>query len=88
MKTPQHQHSSFASQWAVDDLLELSDIQSLNKKEQFELGELEWLADIGLFGDQLPQEALAHTDLPMPLKKPRIEIPDDDDEYFMVPDLG
>ncbi|KAE8728094.1 B-box zinc finger protein 24 [Hibiscus syriacus] len=107
MKMPAPQQSSFASSWAVDDLLELSDIQSLNKKEQNELGELEWLADIGLFGDQLPPEVLAPAEVPqlpilqsnnpnlyrptrhsLPLKKPRIEIPDDDDEYFTVPDLG
>ncbi|MBA0801230.1 hypothetical protein Gohar_011607, partial [Gossypium harknessii] len=108
MKMPAHQqHSSFSSPWAVDDLLELSDIQSLNKKEHSELGELEWLADIGLFGDQLPQEALAAAEVPqlpisqssctnlyrptkysMALKKPRIETPDEDDEFFTVPDLG
>ncbi|KAE8717576.1 B-box zinc finger protein 24 [Hibiscus syriacus] len=104
MKMPPPRHSTSASSWAVDDLLELSDIQSLNKNE---LGELEWLEDIGLFGDQLPQEVLAPAEVPqlpisqsnnpnlyrptrhyVPLKKPRIEIPDDDDEYFTVPDLG
>ncbi|KAE8701863.1 putative Leucine-rich repeat (LRR) family protein [Hibiscus syriacus] len=83
MKTPQHQHSSFASQWAVDDLLELSDIQSLNKEA---LAQAEIL--------QLPIPHSNNTKLyrptkySMPLKKPRIEIPNDDDEYFMVPDLG
>lgn len=77
------------------------------QKEQFELGEFEWLADTGLFGEQLPQEALAAAEVPqlpispsvnvasyrptksnMPYKKARIEISDEDDEYFTVPDLG
>lgn len=77
------------------------------QKEQSELGELEWLADIDLFGDQLPQEALSAAEVPqlpipqssntnlyrptkysVPLKKPRIETPDEDDEFFTVPDLG
>ncbi|OMP00015.1 Zinc finger, B-box [Corchorus olitorius] len=109
MKVPAQQHSSFASSWAVDDLLQFSDIESTDKKDQLELGELEWLADMGLFGDQMaPQEALAAAEVPqlpvvpqssninsyrptkysMPLKKPRLEIPDDDDEFFTVPDLG
>ncbi|KAJ6371815.1 hypothetical protein OIU77_002186 [Salix suchowensis] len=67
----------------------------------------EWLADMGLFGEQLPQETLAAAEVPqlpisppananthrptkfsMPHKKPRIEISDDDDEFFTVPDLG
>ncbi|XP_021290466.1 B-box zinc finger protein 24 [Herrania umbratica] len=108
MKMPAQQQSNFTSSWAVDDLLQFSDIESPEKKEQLELGELEWLADIGLFGEQLSQEALAAAEVPqlpipqsgnfnscrptkysMPLKKPRIEIPeDDDDEFFTVPDLG
>lgn len=77
------------------------------QKEQVEFGELEWLADMGLFSEQVPQEGLAAAEVPqlpisnsssvssfrpmkssMPHKKPRIEIPDDDDEYFTVPDLG
>ena len=77
------------------------------QKEHLELGEFEWLAEMGLFGEQLPQEALAAAEVPqlpipqlsnfnsyrptkhsMPLKKPRIENPDDDDEFFTVPDLG
>ncbi|XWS13211.1 hypothetical protein CRYUN_Cryun36dG0018100 [Craigia yunnanensis] len=107
MKIPAQQQSSFASSWAVDDLLQFSDIESSDKKEHLELGEFEWLAEMGLFGEQLPQEALAAAEVPqlpipqssnfnsyrptkhsMPLKKPRIEIPDDDDEFFTVPDLG
>ncbi|XVF37686.1 hypothetical protein REPUB_Repub20aG0031100 [Reevesia pubescens] len=107
MKMPAQQQSSFAASWAVDDLLQFSDIESPDKKEHLELGEFEWLADMGLFGDQLPQEALAAAEVPqlpiqqssnfnsyrptkqsMPFKKPRLEIPDDDDEFFTVPDLG
>ncbi|XP_022733272.1 B-box zinc finger protein 24-like [Durio zibethinus] len=108
MKLPPQQQSSFPSSWSVDDLLQFSDIESPDKKEHLELGELEWLADMGLFGEQLPQEALAAAQVPqlpvpqssnfnnscrptnhfMPLKKPRIEIPDDDDEFSTVPDLG
>ncbi|XWS35288.1 hypothetical protein CRYUN_Cryun21dG0113100 [Craigia yunnanensis] len=98
MKMPALQQSSFASSWAVDDLLQFSDIESPDKKEYLDLGELEWLADMGLFVEQLPQEALAAAEVPqlpipqssnfnsyrptkhsMPHKKPRIEIPDDDD---------
>ncbi|KAJ4822677.1 B-box zinc finger protein 25 [Turnera subulata] len=107
VKLPVQQTSSFANSWAVDDLLQFSDFESNDKKEQLELGEFEWLADMGLFGDQLPQEALAAAEVPqlpvsapsntisyrptksnVPYKKPRIEIPEDDDEYFTVPDLG
>ncbi|XP_059654621.1 B-box zinc finger protein 24 [Cornus florida] len=109
MKTPSQQASGFTSppSWAVDDLLQFSDFESTDKKEQLEFGELEWFTDMGLFGEQVPQKALAAAEVPqlpisqssnatsyrptkfsMPNKKPRIEIPDDDDEYFTVPDLG
>ncbi|CAI0397064.1 unnamed protein product [Linum tenue] len=105
---PQHQ-SSFSSPWGVDDLLHFSDFGSpADKKEQLQLGEFEWLTDMGLFGDQLTDEALAAAEVPqlpvsptvsvtsyrppkssMPYKKPRLEIPDEDDELnFMVPDIG
>ncbi|GFY81404.1 B-box zinc finger family protein [Actinidia rufa] len=108
MKMPTHQASTFASaSWVVDDLLQFSDFESSDKKEQLEFGELEWFTDIGLFGEQVPQEGLAPAEVPqlpvshfsnatsyrqtkfnMPNKKPRIEISDEDDEYFTVPDLG
>ncbi|KAJ6734232.1 B-BOX ZINC FINGER PROTEIN 22 [Salix purpurea] len=108
MKIPAQQTSSFATSWAVDDLLQFSEFESsTDKKEHLELGEFEWLTDMGLFGEQLPQEALAAAEVPqlpisppananthrptkfsMPHKKPRIEISDDDDEFFTVPDLG
>ncbi|KAB2622902.1 COL domain class transcription factor [Pyrus ussuriensis x Pyrus communis] len=101
------QASGISSPWGVDDLLQLSDFESSDKKDSLEFGELEWIADMGIFGDQFPQEAPAAAEVPQlpvpqssnltsyrppksssPHKKPRIEIPDDDDEYFTVPDLG
>ncbi|XP_010268200.1 PREDICTED: B-box zinc finger protein 24-like isoform X1 [Nelumbo nucifera] len=108
MKIPSPQPSTFASPpWAVDDLLQFSDFEPSDKqKESVEFGELEWFTDIGLFGEQVPQETLAAAEVPqlpvlqpsnatlyrptkphMPLKKPRIEI-SDDEEFFTVPDLG
>ncbi|KAL2485393.1 B-box zinc finger protein 25 [Abeliophyllum distichum] len=94
--------------WVIDELLQFLDCESSKKKEQLELGELEWLTDNNLFGEQVGQEALAAAEVPqlqvsqpsdgtsykpakfyMPHKKPRLEIPDDDDEeFFTVPDLG
>lgn len=104
VKTPHQQLSISTSPWGVDDLLQLTDFESSDKKEQLEFGELEWLADMGLFSDHVPQEAAEVPQLPMPQssnytssrtskfnvshKKPRIEIPDDDEEHFTVPDLG
>ncbi|KAL0456253.1 UNVERIFIED_CONTAM: B-box zinc finger protein 24 [Sesamum latifolium] len=109
LKTPsQHVSGITSPSWAVDDLLQFSEYESSDKKEQLEFNELEWLTDINLFGEQVPQEALAAAEVPqLPVsppsnmasyrpakfytahKKPRIEVPDDDDEeYFTVPDLG
>ncbi|CAA3023340.1 B-box zinc finger protein 24-like [Olea europaea var. sylvestris] len=109
MKTTVQQPSNITSpSWAIDDLLQFSDSESSKKKEQLELGELEWLTDMNLFGEQVGQEALAAAEVPqlpvsqpshgtsykqakfyMPYKKPRLEIPEDDDnEFFTVPDLG
>lgn len=34
------------------------------QKGALELGEFEWLADMGLFGEQVPQEALAAAEVP------------------------
>ncbi|XP_061993066.1 B-box zinc finger protein 24 [Rosa rugosa] len=106
-KVPTPHASLISSPWGVDDLLQLSDFESSDKKESLEFGELEWIADMSLFGEQFPQEALAAAEVPQlpvsqssnytsyrppksnsPYKKPRIEIPDDDDEHFTVPDLG
>ncbi|XP_065867913.1 B-box zinc finger protein 24-like [Euphorbia lathyris] len=108
-KLPVQQSSNVSSPWP--DLLEFSDFeQSTDKqKEHLELGEFQWLADMGLFNEEVPQEALAAAEVPqlyMPPavnvssykpnkfnmsnsnKKARIEISDEDDEFFTVPDLG
>ncbi|PWA62457.1 toll/interleukin-1 receptor (TIR) domain-containing protein [Artemisia annua] len=51
VKTPTHQISRYNSpQWAVDDLLQFSDFESSDK--QLEFGELEWLTNYGVFGDE------------------------------------
>ncbi|KAK7257880.1 hypothetical protein RIF29_32176 [Crotalaria pallida] len=63
-KIPPQQVPSFTSSFSVDELLELTDFESPNKKETLEFGELEWLADDGLFGEQFPQEALAAAEVP------------------------
>uniref|UniRef100_A0A6N2MSL7 B box-type domain-containing protein n=1 Tax=Salix viminalis TaxID=40686 RepID=A0A6N2MSL7_SALVM len=63
----------FGSSWAVDDFLQFSDFEeSTDKKEQLGMGgEFDWLADMGLFGDQLPQEALAAAEVPqLPISPP------------------
>lgn len=105
--TSQPQQNFLHPSWAVDDLLHFSDEEPNSKKEWF--GDLEWDADIGLFGEQVPQaqeEALTGAEVPqLPIttpsngtlykatkstlshKKPRIEI-SDDEEFFIVPDLG
>lgn len=68
------------------------------QKEQLEFGELEWLKDIGLFGEhEVPELSVSpqpsHANMNksakfyMPHKKARIDVPDDD-EFFTVPDLG
>ncbi|KAF2300240.1 hypothetical protein GH714_010937 [Hevea brasiliensis] len=81
--------------------------QSIQLKEHLEFGEFQWLADVGLFSEQLPQEAPAAAEVPqltvppsvnvtsyrasksnMPNKKPRIEVCNEDEEFFTVPDLG
>ncbi|KAL3502413.1 hypothetical protein ACH5RR_036862 [Cinchona calisaya] len=107
-KTPAQLLSSMTSpSWAVDDLLQFSDYDSSDKKEQLEFGELEWFSDIGLFGEKVAEEALSAAEVPqlpvpqssnatsyktpklyMPHKKPRIELEDDEEEYFIVPDFG
>lgn len=77
------------------------------QKEQLEFNELDWLSDIGLFGEQACPESLSAAEVPQlptsqssnyitfrqpksysPHKKARIEVPDDDEEFFTVPDLG
>ncbi|XP_022145239.1 B-box zinc finger protein 24-like isoform X1 [Momordica charantia] len=64
-KMPSQQVPNFTSPWAVDDFLHFSDLESSDKqKEHLEFGELEWLAEMGLFGEQVPQEALAAAEVP------------------------
>ncbi|KAL6582113.1 hypothetical protein OROMI_006127 [Orobanche minor] len=56
--------------WAVDELLQLSDYESTDKKEQLEFNELEWLTNINLFGGQVSEEALAAAEVPqLPLSQ-------------------
>ncbi|XP_066343163.1 B-box zinc finger protein 24-like isoform X1 [Miscanthus floridulus] len=95
--------------WAVEDLLQLSDYESSDKKDS-PLGfkELEWFADIDLFHAHSPAktttaEVPEFFASPQPAsnagfyktngvarqsKKPRMEVPEDDEDYFIVPDLG
>ncbi|KAL3366939.1 hypothetical protein AABB24_011585 [Solanum stoloniferum] len=101
LKMPPQQLSGITSpSWPVDDLLGFPDYESSDKKDLLELGEFEWLGGIDLFGEQtaaevpelsVPQSSNTNiyrtTKYQMPYKKPRFEIPDED-EYFTVPDLG
>uniref|UniRef100_A0A1J3H5Y6 B-box zinc finger protein 25 n=1 Tax=Noccaea caerulescens TaxID=107243 RepID=A0A1J3H5Y6_NOCCA len=112
-KPPTQQSAAAPSPpWAGDEFFRYSDLDCSNKqKEQLDLGELDWLAEMGFFGDQPGQEALPAAEVPelsvshmahvhssysRPIKsnvsnkKPRLEIPydDDDEDYFLVPDLG
>ncbi|KAL2230412.1 B-box zinc finger protein 24 [Sesamum indicum] len=72
LKTPsQHVSGITSPSWAVDDLLQFSEYESSDKKEQLEFNELEWLTDINLFGEQVPQEALAAAEVPqLPVSPP------------------
>ncbi|KAL0432953.1 UNVERIFIED_CONTAM: hypothetical protein Slati_2629600 [Sesamum latifolium] len=100
----QHASGITSPSWGADELLQFSDYESSDKKEQLEL---EWLTDTNLFGEQISQESLAAAEVPQLLlsqssnvtsyrptkfytahKKPRIDVPDDDEEHFTVPDLG
>lgn len=75
MKLPVQQPSNFNSPWAVDDLIGFSDFESSpDKKEQIEFGEFQWLADMGLFGEQLPQEALAAAEVPQLTVSPSVNV--------------
>ncbi|CAN6235475.1 unnamed protein product [Urochloa humidicola] len=99
------------SGWAVEDLLQLSDYESSDKKDS-PLGfkELEWFADIDLFHGHGPAKTATTAEVPelfaspqpasnagfyrasgggaRQSKKPRVELPDDEDDFFIVPDLG
>ncbi|KAJ4954887.1 hypothetical protein NE237_011670 [Protea cynaroides] len=74
MKTmPIPQTTTYASpSWTVvDDLLQFSDFDSSDKKRSVEFGELEWFTDIGLFGEKVPEEALAAAEVPqLPITQP------------------
>ncbi|KAF8402291.1 hypothetical protein HHK36_013243 [Tetracentron sinense] len=72
MKMPAQQSSTYTSpSWAVDDLLQFSDFESSDKKEPAEFGELDWFTNIGLFGEPVPQEALAAAEVPqLPTSQP------------------
>ncbi|KAL5216622.1 hypothetical protein ABZP36_008023 [Zizania latifolia] len=99
------------SGWAVEDLLQLSDYESSDKKgSPLGFKDLEWLDDIDLFHVQSPAKGgstaaevpelfaspqpatnmgLYKTSSARQSKKPRVEIMhDDDDDFFIVPDLG
>ncbi|KAL0863691.1 hypothetical protein Bca101_042809 [Brassica carinata] len=109
-KPPTQQPAAPSPPWVGDEFFRYSDLECSNKqKEQLDLGELDWLAEMGFFGDQPDQEALPAAEVPeisvshlahvhsynRPMnsnvsnKKPRLEIRyDDDEEHFLVPDLG
>lgn len=64
-KVPAQQVSGPTPSWSVDDLLHFSDFESSDKqKEPLEFGELEWLADVGLPGEQITHEAWAAAEVP------------------------
>ncbi|CAL0322102.1 unnamed protein product [Lupinus luteus] len=63
VEVPSQQVPTFTSSWAVDDLLELTNFESDDKKEPLQFGDLEWLQE-GLFGEQFPHEALAAAEVP------------------------
>ncbi|WZZ54944.1 B-box zinc finger protein 25 isoform X2 [Brassica napus] len=50
--------------WAGDEFFRYSDLECSNKKEPLDLGELDWLAEMGFFGDQPDQEALPAAEVP------------------------
>ncbi|KAI3683288.1 hypothetical protein L1987_83791 [Smallanthus sonchifolius] len=99
-----HQIPGYTSPpWAVDDLLQFTDFEPSDKKEQLGFGDFEWLTDYDVFGDeaaevpQLPASqpinsaSFRQTKLYSPnYKKPRYELShiEEDDEHFTVPDLG
>ncbi|ESQ51725.1 hypothetical protein EUTSA_v10017169mg [Eutrema salsugineum] len=96
--------------WDGDEFFRYSDLECSNKqKEQLDLGELDWLAEMGFLEDQPDQETLPVAEVPelsfshlahvhsynRPMKsnvsnkKPRLEVRyDDEEEHFLVPDLG
>ncbi|KAK4387945.1 B-box zinc finger protein 24 [Sesamum angolense] len=66
----QHASGITSPSWAADELLQFSDYESSDKKEQLELSELEWLTDTNLFGEHISQESLAAAEVPqLPLSQ-------------------
>uniref|UniRef100_A0A1D1ZDI3 Salt tolerance protein n=1 Tax=Anthurium amnicola TaxID=1678845 RepID=A0A1D1ZDI3_9ARAE len=67
-KVPSAQQTSSAympSTWAVDEFLQLSDYESSDKKETpIGFGELDWFEDIGLFHEQVPEQAMTAAEVP------------------------
>ncbi|XP_042488210.1 B-box zinc finger protein 24-like [Macadamia integrifolia] len=64
MPTPQTTTYASSSWAAVDDMLQLLDFESSDKKGSVEFGELECFTDIGLFGEKVPEETLAAAEVP------------------------
>lgn len=100
-EAPSFLHSS---PWAVPELLQLSDYDSGDEKESpVGFGQLDPFADFGLLHAQI-RAATQVPELPnsgatfsgycrsskgsIALKRPRMEVSDEDDEFFTVPDLG
>ncbi|ERN20360.1 hypothetical protein AMTRI_Chr06g177810 [Amborella trichopoda] len=90
--------------WPDDELLQLSDFDANDKRECIGFGGLDWMEDIGLFNEDVPHESFGAAQVPeisnfnnarpptskslVSLKKPRLEIPQQEEDYFTVPDLG
>ncbi|KAJ7947492.1 B-box zinc finger protein [Quillaja saponaria] len=71
MKVPAQQVSSYTASWAVDDLLQFTEFESTDKdgfwsikKKPLVLEELDWLADVGIFSEPIPQEPIAAAEVP------------------------
>ncbi|KAH0889319.1 hypothetical protein HID58_051748, partial [Brassica napus] len=104
-RSANHQSLLFRLLYRLDEFFRYSDLECSNKQqEHLDLGEVDWLAEMGFFGDQPDQEALPAAEVPelshvhsynRPMtsnvsnKKPRFEISyDDEEDHFLVPDLG
>lgn len=46
------------------ELMQIAMLLQSVQKEQVGFGELDWFADIGLFGEQVPHQALAPAEVP------------------------
>ncbi|CAH8389758.1 unnamed protein product [Eruca vesicaria subsp. sativa] len=64
-KPPTQQPSAPSPPSSGDEFFSYSDLECSNKqKEQLDLGKLNWLAEMGLFGDQPDKEALPAAEFP------------------------